>query len=516
MRENLYNSEMNQKKPVILCVLDGWGISSSHEKAIAYNHTTPTLDHILEVYPHTTLQTSSLDVGLPEGQMGNSEVGHLNLGAGRVVMQDLPRIDKAIEEGHLKNHPTLQKLIASKPPVCHIMGLFSDGGVHSHIRHILALCHILEEKGIRTYLHGFLDGRDTPPKSAQNYIKLFEEEFKDSRHIQIATLCGRYFAMDRDNRWERTEKAYHLLTRGEGIHVSNWHEAMQESYKNGIEDEFVHPHKAPFFEGIKEGEAIITMNFRADRIRQIMRALLKPDFKDFERGQPSHTGICLGLVEYAADLTPFLPPLFPPEQLDKGLGELVSQAGLKQLRIAETEKYPHVTFFFNGGVEKPYEGETRILIPSPQVATYDLQPEMSAPQVTEKLCEAIRSRAYDFILVNYANADMVGHTGDEEASRQAMQAVDRAIKDVMEATLEVGGLLALTADHGNIELLFDHSTHQKHTAHTTNPVHFVLIGAGNISLAPGRLADVAPTLLPFLGLTQPPEMTSQSLIKPAE
>lgn len=508
---------MMQKKPVILCVLDGWGVPNSSQEAAAYANTTPTLDHILATYPHCLIEASGPDVGLPKGQMGNSEVGHLNLGAGRVVFQDLPRIDKAIEEDQLKDHPDIQHLIASSPKICHLMGLFSCGGVHSHINHFIALCNILEQHEITCYVHGFLDGRDTPPQSAETYLALFDEHFSNSPFIKLASLCGRYYAMDRDNRWERTSKAYDLLMKGEGKETFDWYDALKESYKDGIEDEFFLPHRAPFFQGIKDGEAIITLNFRADRMRQILRAILIPDFAAFERNLPSHQGIHLGLVTYSHDLTPLLPALFPPEKLENSLGELIAKEGKTQFRIAETEKYPHVTFFFNGGVEHAYEGETRVLIPSPQVATYDLQPEMSAPQVTEKLCEAIKSRAYDFILVNYANADMVGHTGDEEASRQAMQAVDRAIKDVLAATIEVDAVLAVTADHGNIEMLFDVTTGQKHTAHTTNPVPFVLIGApSNTTLSPGRLADVAPTLLPFLGLSQPQEMTGQSLIQKAE
>lgn len=506
-----------RKKPVILCVLDGWGAPDVDHEAVAYANTAPTLDHLLNNCPHSLLEASSLDVGLPQGQMGNSEVGHLNLGAGRVVMQDLPRIDKTIKEDKLKDHPDLQKLIDANPPICHLMGLFSDGGVHSHIHHLIALCHILEQHEIKCHIHAFLDGRDTPPQSAKNYLTLFEEHFKDSPYVKIVSLCGRYYAMDRDSRWERTHKAYQMLMDAEGTETSDWHEALQESYKQGIEDEFVLPHISPEFKGIKEGEAIITLNFRADRIRQIMRALLKDDFNDFERNHPPHQGPHLGLVTYANDLTPYLPPLFPPEELTNTLGEVIAKAGKSQLRIAETEKYPHVTFFFNGGVEQPYEKETRILIPSPKVATYDLQPEMSAPLVSENLCKAVKSGDYDFILVNYANADMVGHTGDEEASKLAMQAVDRAVKDLVEATDEVGGLLCITADHGNIEMLFDEATSQKHTAHTTNPVPFVMVGGPkNIKLRPGKLADVAPTLLPFLGIPQPSEMTGTSLIQHLE
>ncbi|MDE3060827.1 MAG: 2,3-bisphosphoglycerate-independent phosphoglycerate mutase [Pseudomonadota bacterium] len=504
-------------KPVVLVVLDGWGHREERtHNAIAEAHTS-VWNSLLRDYPHGLLNASELEVGLPHGQMGNSEVGHMNIGSGRVVMQDLPRIDQAISDGSLAKNPRLVEFIAKlRQPggVCHLMGLLSPGGVHSHQHHMAALANLLAGHGIEVKIHVFLDGRDTPPKSALEYLAEFEKEVT-SRQVRIATLSGRFYAMDRDKRWERVRKAYDTLASGAGTIFSSAREAIEKSYAAGVTDEFVLPCVIGDYKGMQDGDGLLMANFRADRAREILTALLDPAFREFSRKDIKFSA-ALGMVEYSESLSKFMPALFPPEKLTNIFGEVVSRAGLTQLRIAETEKYAHVTFFFNGGREQEFSGEERILVPSPKVATYDLKPEMSAFELTEKLEQAIASDRFDVIVVNYANTDMVGHTGDIVAAAKAVEAVDTCLGRLVNATLAKGGALLITADHGNAESMYDEETHQPHTAHTLNLVPVILVGErfkGEHQVLPqGKLADVAPTLLHLLGLPQPAEMTGKSLL----
>ncbi len=501
-------------KPVVLCILDGWGHRLEVEdNAIAQAHT-PNWNRFQSTYPHSFLDASALAVGLPQGQMGNSEVGHMNIGAGRVILQDLPRIDQAVESGTLQKMPLLQNFINSlkiSGGACHLMGLLSPGGVHSHTNHIVALAKTLANEGIQTYLHAFLDGRDTPPKSAYTFLK---DVLKHSE-IRIGSLGGRYFGMDRDKRWDRIQKAYEAIVFGEAPHIADPLVYIEQNYDNEVTDEFIPPAVLKDYPGIKKNDGLLVANFRADRMRQILSALLLPDFSGFERGSKIKFSATLGMVEYSEELTSFIPPLFPPESIREGLGEIISTAGLKQLRIAETEKYAHVTFFFNGGREEVFPGEDRILIPSPKVATYDLQPEMSAPEVTDRLIVAIRQGHYDLVVVNYANADMVGHTGDMKAAIKAVECVDHCLGRLEEIVLEVEGVLLITADHGNIELMLDPESKSPHTAHTMNLVPFLLASdkGKSFSLKDGKLSDVAPTILELLGLPPSSLMTGESLLR---
>ncbi|TAH36129.1 MAG: 2,3-bisphosphoglycerate-independent phosphoglycerate mutase [Alphaproteobacteria bacterium] len=505
-----------QQKPVILCILDGWGYSETRTDNAVAMAKTPNWDRLLKSSPQALLKTCGRDVGLPTGQMGNSEVGHMNLGAGRVVMQDLPRIDSAIEDGSLKNHPILKQMIEtlkSKGRSCHLMGLYSPGGVHSHQDHIVALCKILNDAGIPTYLHLWTDGRDTPPQSAIDYVSALEQELKNLPHIKPATLCGRYYAMDRDKRWERVELAYNAIVDGKADHAPSLSAAIKSAHDAGETDEFIKPRILPGFQAMQDGDAILCANFRSDRVRQIMTALLDPDFHDFAR-RPVHASVAVAMTEYSADLANRMQILFTPQPLHDLLGEVVAKAGKRQLRMAETEKYPHVTFFFNGGEEKQYTGEDRILVPSPKVATYDLQPEMSAIPLTDKLVEAIESAQYDFILINYANPDMVGHSGILEAAIKACETVDICLGRVMDAVEKMGGVMLVTADHGNAEMMRDPETGEPHTAHTLNPVKLVLFNdkTGVKTLKNGRLADVAPSVLRLLNLPQPASMTGTVIL----
>jgi len=505
-------------KPVVLAILDGWGHSDSPDKShnAIYQANTPNLDGWAKRYPISFVDASELHVGLPGGQMGNSEVGHMNIGSGRVVMQDLPRIDTAIADGSLAKHPSLLALVdklKQSSGVCHLLGLLSPGGVHSHQAHLAALANIIAAHGVPVRIHAFLDGRDTPPQSALDYLTHFQKALGNG-DIRIATVSGRYYAMDRDKRWDRVQLAYDALTAAKGEKAADAIAAVKQSYAKSKNDEFVFPTIISDYTGMQDGDGIVMGNFRADRAREILTALLDPNFTDFTRGKTIKFDAALGMVEYSAALNPFIQALFPPEQLSNILGEVVSKAGMKQLRIAETEKYAHVTFFFNGGVEQPFPGETRILVPSPKVATYDLQPEMSAPEVTDKLVEAIGSGQYDLIVVNYANGDMVGHSGDIEAAKKAVEAVDTCLGRVGAALEKTGGVMLITADHGNAESMFDQHSNQPHTAHTLNKVPFTVIGKGfeNSRVSDGRLADIAPTVLALLGLVQPEEMTGKSLI----
>ncbi|MEO5337885.1 MAG: 2,3-bisphosphoglycerate-independent phosphoglycerate mutase [Magnetospirillum sp. WYHS-4] len=504
-------------RPVVLCILDGWGWREDPKDNAIAAAETPNWDRFVRQYPLAFLEASALQVGLPEGQMGNSEVGHMNLGAGRVVMQDLPRIDQAFREGTLGDSPALRKLVDAlrqSGGTCHLMGLLSPGGVHSHQDHIAGLARIVAAAGISVKIHAFLDGRDTPPRSAADYMGQFLASLAGTRGVTVATVGGRYYAMDRDKRWERVFKAYACLTQGEGEKAADPATAIQASYLADKGDEFMLPTAIGGYSGMRDGDGLIMANFRADRAREILEALCDPDFSGFSRPKVVRFAARVGMAEYSKDLSRFLDNLFPPGELTRIFGELVSEAGLTQLRIAETEKYAHVTFFFNGGREQVFAGEERILVPSPKVATYDLQPEMSAREVTDRLVEAIASGRFDVVIVNYANGDMVGHTGFLEAAAKAAATLDGCLGRLERAVGEAGGVLLVTADHGNCEQMRDEETGQPHTAHTLNPVPVVLVHgpAWAAGLRNGRLADVAPTLLRLLGLPQPKEMTGRPLI----
>ncbi len=510
-------NSLKSPKPVVLCILDGWGSrAESVDNAITLGHT-PNFDQMTQSCPLGYLETSGLKVGLPDGQMGNSEVGHTNLGGGRVVLQDLPRIDKSIADGNFSNIEALKTSIASLKSTggtCHLMGLLSPGGVHSHQDHMVALAKTLSMAGIPVAIHAFLDGRDVPPSSAKGFVEKFEQDISSFDNVKITTVTGRYYAMDRDKRWDRVKKAYHGMVDAVGNVAPNALDAIEASYADGNSDEFMLPAIIGDYGGMKDGDALLMANFRADRAREILTALMDPDFDGFTRNR--HLNFCnhLGMSEYSNALNAFMTTLFPSEELIDTLGEIISRNDMKQLRIAETEKYAHVTFFFNGGSEEIYNGEDRILIPSPDVATYDLKPEMSAPEVTDNLVDAITSQKYDLIVVNFANPDMVGHTGIMTAAKIAVETVDNSLGRLKHALEEVGGCMLVTADHGNIELMKNQKTGQPHTAHTTNLVPFILVnGPGNYTLESGCLADVAPTILHLIGLEQPEAMTGHCLLK---
>ncbi len=510
----------NVKRPVILCILDGWGYRPEKQFNAIETGNTPNWHKFIATCPHSFIETSGLNVGLPDGQMGNSEVGHTNLGAGRVVMQDLPRIDESIASDTLKNNPVLvdliQKLKASKG-ACHLMGLMSPGGVHSHMNHFIALARILDNEDVPVRVHAFLDGRDTPPDSARRFVAEFERKTADLTNCKIATLGGRYYAMDRDNRWERVTLAYDAMVDAQGVRFDNADEAIATSYNNGKYDEFMIPAIVGDYHGMKDGDGVLMVNFRSDRAREITEMLLNPDFSKAPRDHVVHFAAAVGMAEYSVEHNKWLKTLFPPEPLVHIFGEVLAENGKTQLRIAETEKYAHVTFFFNGGEEKMFTGEERILVPSPKVATYDLQPEMSAIEVTDKLVDAIESGKFDAIIVNYANGDMVGHTGIMEAAVKAVETVDQCIGRVADAVCKAGGCMLITADHGNAELMQDPVTKAPYTAHTVGKVQAVLVCAPDDvkGLKDGRLADIAPTLLQLMHLPQPLEMTGHSLIEKA-
>jgi len=504
-------------RPLVLCILDGWGERQKADDNAIEIARAPNWHGLKARWPHAQLQASEHYVGLPDGQMGNSEVGHTNIGAGRVVLQDLPRIDAAIAEGKLATMPGLCDFIGrlkESRGTAHLMGLMSPGGVHSHQRQIAALARILAEAGVPVAVHAFLDGRDTPPKAAVLYVRQFQEDVAGLRDLRIATLCGRYYAMDRDKRWDRVERAYRAIVAGVGERTDDPLQAVEAAYARAETDEFVTPTAIAGYVGMRDGDGLLIANFRADRIREIATALLDPEFSGFTREKRVAFCAALGLVEYSTKLNRFLATLFPPENLYDSFGEVVSRAGLTQLRIAETEKYAHVTFFFNGGRELVFPGEERILVPSPKVATYDQQPEMSAPEVTDKVVEAIRSGRFDAIVMNYANADMVGHTGHIDAATKAVETIDFCLGRLSEAVEQAGGTLVITADHGNAEMMRDRETGEPHTAHTLNPVPFIVVNppAEIGHLENGRLSDIAPTLLDILALTTPAAMTGHSLI----
>ena len=507
--------------PALLIILDGFGCRHpGADNAISHAHK-PNWESFWRRYPHTTIHASEAAVGLPSGQMGNSEVGHLNIGAGRVVYQEFTRIDRAIQSGHFFTNPALMntiKLVKDNGKALHILGLLSDGGVHSHQLHIHAMLEMAARAGLtKIYLHMFLDGRDTPPKSAEPFLQMLQDKCDRLNAGRIASIVGRYYAMDRDTRWQRVKTAYDLITQGKASYQAQTAVAgLQMAYQREESDEFVKataiipPGEHPV--RMEDGDAIIFMNFRSDRARQISRTFIQPNFDGFEREYIPKLAAYCTLTGYSDDFN--VPVAFPPERIKNSFGEYISHLGLKQLRIAETEKYPHVTFFFNGGEELAYPGEDRILLPSPDVATYDMKPEMSAYEVTDKLVEAIRSRKYDAIICNYANADMVGHTGNLKAATLAIETIDICLGRVVKAMQEIDGDVLITADHGNAEMMRDESTSQAHTAHTLNLVPLLYIGERHADLAEtGALEDVTPTMLKIMGLQQPPEMTGKPLIE---
>ena len=507
---------MPARRPTMLMILDGWGWREEAADNAVRQARTPNFDRLWAASPHAFLRTSGLDVGLPEGQMGNSEVGHLNLGAGRVVMQDLPRINQAIADGSLRAALAATGLVdrlRGTGGTCHLLGLISNGGVHSHQDHAVALARILHDEGIPAVLHVFTDGRDTPPRSAADFVREVEAALPDG--VPIATVTGRYYAMDRDRRWERVATAFNALVHGAGPSFPDAGTAIAAADAEGKTDEFLPASVIGDYRGMRAGDGLLSFNFRADRIRQLLDALLDERFEGFDRGEVPRLAIAAGMTSYGAELDGRLRTLFPPQTLESGLGETVARAGLHQARMAETEKYPHVTYFFNGGEETPYPGEDRILVPSPKVATYDLQPEMSAPELTARAVEAIRSGRYDLLVLNFANPDMVGHTGVLAAAVTAVETVDAGLGAIADAITAMGGALLVTADHGNCELMRDPATGGPHTAHTTNPVPIFLVGGRAAALSDGRLADVAPTLLALMGLPQPAAMTGRSLLRDA-
>ncbi|NND69041.1 MAG: 2,3-bisphosphoglycerate-independent phosphoglycerate mutase [Halioglobus sp.] len=505
------------KTPTVLIILDGWGHREERQDNAIAGGRTPVWDRLWRAAPKTLISASGTDVGLPGGQMGNSEVGHMSLGSGRVIHQNITRIDQAIADGSFDENPAYTGAIDSAITAggaVHVFGLLSPGGVHSHEKQIFAALRLAAKRGAeRIYLHAFLDGRDTPPRSAAESIEKAEAVFKDIGRGGIATLCGRYYAMDRDNRWDRIEQAYAMLTEGRAPHSADSASAgLEAAYAREENDEFVLPTVIePNFAPVADNDAVLFLNFRADRARQITRAFIQPGFNEFDRGVVPQLACFVTTTEYASDID--APCAFPPESLDNVLGDYLAQREMTQLRIAETEKYAHVTFFFSGGREELFPGEVRELIASPDVATYDLQPEMSAREVTDKLVAAIRSGEYDFIVCNYANGDMVGHTGVYEAAVRAVETLDECLGRVEEALNDVGGQALITADHGNCEQMIDHESGQNHTQHTTELVPLVYIGPRSLTLqaSGGVLADVAPTLLGLMDLPAPAQMTGTDL-----
>ncbi len=506
------------KKVTMLMILDGFGINENEKANAVKLANTPNIDKLMKICPTTKMYTSGLNVGLPDGQMGNSEVGHTNIGAGRIVYQELTRITKSIEDGDFFSNPELVEAIENckkHNSKLHILGLLSDGGVHSHIRHLFAVLELAKRKDFEdVYVHCFMDGRDTPPTSGESYIMKLEEKMKEKGVGKIASISGRFYAMDRDKRWNRVQKAYDAIVNGEGIKCTSAISAIEGSYQKEVFDEFVeptvitNPNNEPIAK-IEENDSVIFFNFRPDRAREITRAIVDKDFNEFPTKKMDLDYVCFTQYD---ETMPNVKIAFKPETLKNTFGEYISKKGLTQLRIAETEKYAHVTFFFNGGEEKQYPGEDRILVPSPKVETYDLKPEMSAVEVTDKVVEAINSRKYDCIILNYANPDMVGHTGNLDAAIKAIETIDECVGRVVEAINANEGVLIITADHGNAEQMLDYKTGEPHTAHTTNPVPLILVGKEDVKLKEGKLADLAPTMLKLMGLEKPEEMTGESII----
>lgn len=509
---------MTKHSPVLLCVLDGWGLNALPENNAIEMANTPNFDNLWANFPHTTLRADGLVVGLPEGQFGNSEVGHMNIGAGRVVMQDLPRITHALATGSLGQNDILLayiKKLQENGGTAHIMGLVSPGGVHAHQDHIAGVIKIITGHNVPVVMHIFTDGRDTPPASAKAYTEKFLADIHEAPNVRIGTISGRFYAMDRDNRWERVNVAWDAIVNGKGPTAQDALTAITQSYARNEQDEFIHPTVIGDYTGLQPNDGILMTNFRADRAREILRALVIPEFIEFDRGEAyTPPVLCLGMVEYSSDLNPYVAAIFAPQDMRDFIGEIVSKAGLKQLRAAETEKYPHVTFFFNGGREEPYMGEERIMVASPKVMTYDMQPEMSAYELTDKVIAALETGKPDFIVLNYANPDMVGHTGDLAAAIKAVEAVDTCLGRIVTAVNKAGGVLVVTADHGNADQMVDPMTGQPHTAHTTNPVPLIVAGGKNIDHLHhvGKLGDIAPTLLYLLGIEKPEAMTGENLI----
>jgi 2,3-bisphosphoglycerate-independent phosphoglycerate mutase len=505
------------KRLLVLCILDGFGYSEKQKFNAVRSAKTPTIDELWKMYPRTLLRASGLSVGLPDGQMGNSEVGHTAIGLGRVVFQDLPRISMAIKENTLKDVDELKNLIKTLKDNCgrcHLLGLLSDGGIHSHIEHMFALADILRDNEINLCVHACLDGRDTPPKSALQYVRMFRKYFGNK--VEISTLGGRYFYMDRDKRWERTELAYNCM-----INPTNFCDSAEEyierCYADGIYDEFIPPAAVVGYDGVRDGDAIVVLNFRADRVRQMLTALTDDAFSGFPRPQelPNFSNI-VGVTEYSAEFSGKVGVMFKRQEVKNSLGEVISKAGFKQLRAAETEKYPHVTFFFNGGVEKPFENEKRILVDSPKVTTYDLKPEMSAIELKDSVIKELKENDFALCVVNFANPDMVGHTGSFDAAVKAVEVVDSCINDIRNVVQSRNGCLIITADHGNAEEMFDYKENQPHTAHTTNDVIFILADDNFKSTkltSGGGLSDIAPTILDILSIEKPVEMTGKNLKK---
>ena len=504
-------------RTTVLCILDGWGERLERENnAIALGHT-PNWDRFIRAFPNASLEASSGKVGLPDGQMGNSEVGHMSLGSGRVVLQNLPRIDSAIRNKSFLSNERLMLFINKlkrSNGSCHLMGLLSPGGVHSHQNHLVELAKVVSGSKIPLHIHLFMDGRDAPPTEGLHFLEDFISQIRTLKNCQISSIGGRYWAMDRDCRWKRVKQAYDSIVLGEGVFAQHALAAIKTGYNKGNTDEFLIPTVLGNYNGMVDGDGLLMGNFRSDRVRQILTALVDPAFDEFERKRICNFSTQLGMVEYSSHLNQWFSAIFPSAQVEKTLGQVVSEAGKKQLRIAETEKYPHVTFFLNGGSEKKFNGEERILIASPKVATYDLQPEMSAPQITDKLIETILSGAFDLIVVNYANGDMVGHTGKLEAAKLAVGSIDLCLGQLERALIDSGSTMLITADHGNCEVMHDHVTKNVHTQHTLNKVPIVLVNppAWVKDLKSGSLCDVAPTVLQLLELPKPSEMTGVSLI----
>jgi 2,3-bisphosphoglycerate-independent phosphoglycerate mutase len=504
---------MSAPKPVVLCILDGWGLSERREGNAPLLAHTPTMDHLMATCPNATLVTHGPDVGLPRGQMGNSEVGHTNIGAGRVVAMDLGQIDLAIEEGSFAKNPRLRDFIGAlkaRGGTAHLIGVASDGGVHGHITHMIAAAKALDEAGVPVVIHALTDGRDVGPTSALGYFETLMAGLPES--VRVVTVTGRYFAMDRDNRWDRVAKAYAALILGKGEAADTSADAVEQAYARGENDEFIAPTVIGDYAGAKDGDGVFCLNFRADRAREIMAALGDPAFDAFETGARPTWAAMMGMAQYSEAHSAYMTTMYPKPEIVNTLGDWVAQKGLRQFRLAETEKYPHVTFFLNGGEEDSFDGEDRKMPKSPNVATYDLQPEMSAGEVTEALIAAIEE-GYDLIVVNFANPDMVGHTGDLEAAIKACETVDRGLGRALEALQQAGGAMIVTADHGNCDVMIDPETGGPHTAHTLNPVPVVVFGApAGARLKNGRLADLAPTVLSLMGLEKPAEMTGECLL----
>ncbi len=504
---------MATPKPVVLCILDGWGLSETKEGNAPVLAETPNFDQLMADCPNATLTTFGPDAGLPKGQMGNSEVGHTNIGAGRVVAMDLGQIDLAIEDGSFFTRDALLDFIETlkkSDGTAHLIGVVSDGGVHGHTDHMIAAAKAITNAGVPVAIHAITDGRDVGPKTAKGYLKTLKSALPEGANI--VSVTGRYFAMDRDNRWDRVEKAYQAMVHAKGPDYADPQSVVRDSYARGKTDEFIEPTVITGYKGMEDSDGIFCLNFRADRAREILQALGDIRFEGFSTAKLPKLAARLGMVDYSAAHNDYMTTVFPKQKIKNTLGAWVAQQGLRQFRLAETEKYPHVTFFLNGGKEDPEEGETRYMAPSPKVATYDLQPEMSAAEVTEQLVNAIYER-YDLIVVNYANPDMVGHTGDIEAAKKACEAVDQGLGRALKALDVTGGAMIVTADHGNCDMMIDPDTGGPHTAHTLNPVPVILVGGPEgAKLTDGRLADLAPSVLQLMGIDKPKEMTGKTLI----